>query len=30
MIYLHLTTQGHKHAYDIINSVMGGDDNDND
>ncbi len=30
MIYLHLTTQGHKHAYDIINSVMKGDDNDND
>jgi len=30
MIYLHLTTQGHKHAYDIINSVMKGDDHDND
>ncbi len=30
MIYLHLTTQGHKHAYDIINSIMKGDDNDND
>ena len=22
MVYLHLTTQGHKHAYDIINSMM--------
>jgi integrase len=30
MIYLHLTTQGHKHAYDIIDSVMGGNDHDND
>ncbi len=30
MIYLHLTTQGHEHAYNIINSMMkGGDDHDN-
>jgi len=28
MVYLHLTTQGHKHAYDIINSMMKGDDDD--
>jgi integrase/recombinase XerD len=26
MVYLHLTTQGHEHAYDIINSMMKGDD----
>jgi integrase len=29
MVYLHLTTQGHEHAYDIINSLMKGDDHDN-
>jgi len=29
MLYLHLTTQGHEHAYDIINSLMKGDDHDN-
>jgi integrase/recombinase XerD len=29
MVYLHLTTQGHEHAYDIINSMMKGDDHDN-
>jgi site-specific recombinase XerD len=28
MVYLHLTTQGHKHAYDIINSMMKGDGHD--
>jgi site-specific recombinase XerD len=28
MVYLHLTTQGHEHAYDIINSMMKGDDHD--
>lgn len=22
MVYLHLTTQGHEHAYDIINTMM--------
>jgi integrase len=26
MVYLHLTTQGHEHAYDIINAMMKGDD----
>jgi site-specific recombinase XerD len=30
MVYLHLTTQGHEHAYDIINSLMKGDDHDNE
>jgi integrase/recombinase XerD len=30
MVYLHLTTQGHEHAYDIINSLMRGDDHDNE
>jgi len=30
MVYLHLTTQGHEHAYDIINSMMKGDDHDNE
>ena len=30
MIYLHLTTQGHENAYDIINDMMKGDDHDND
>jgi len=29
MLYLHLTTQGHEHAYDIINTLMKGDDHDN-
>jgi integrase/recombinase XerD len=29
MVYLHLTTQGHEHAYDIINSMMKGDSHDN-
>jgi len=30
MIYLHLTTQGHEHAYNIINNMMkGGDYHDN-
>jgi len=29
MIYLHLTTQGHEHAYGIINSMMKGDDHEN-
>jgi len=29
LVYLHLTTQGHEHAYDIINSMMKGDDHDN-
>jgi integrase/recombinase XerD len=29
MVYLHLTTQGHEHAYDIINSIMKGDSHDN-
>ena len=28
MIYLHLTTQGHERAYDIINELMKGDDHD--
>ena len=30
MVYLHLTTQGHEHAYDIINSLMKGDDHENE
>ena len=30
MVYLHLTTQGHEHAYGIINELMKGDDHDND
>ncbi len=30
MVYLHLTTQGHENAYDIINDMMKGDDHDND
>jgi len=30
MVYLHLTTQGHEHAYDIINELMKGDDHDNE
>jgi len=30
MVYLHLTTQGHEHAYGIINDLMKGDDHDND
>ena len=30
MVYLHLTTQGHEHAYGIINSLMKGDDHDNE
>jgi integrase/recombinase XerD len=30
MVYLHLTTQGHEHAYDIINTLMKGDDEDDD
>jgi site-specific recombinase XerD len=30
MVYLHVTTQGHEHAYDIINSLMKGDDHDNE
>ncbi len=30
MVYLHLTTQGHEHAYDIINDLMKGDDHDNE
>ena len=29
MIYLHLTTQGHEHAYGIINDLMKGDDHEN-
>jgi len=29
MVYLHLTTQGHEHAYDIINSMMKGDGHEN-
>ena len=29
IVYLHLTTQGHEHAYDIINSMMKGDSHDN-
>jgi len=29
MVYLHLTTQGHEHAYGIINDLMKGDDHDN-
>lgn len=28
MVYLHLTTQGHEHAYGIINTLMKGDDHD--
>jgi len=28
MIYLHLTTQGHRRAYGIINELMKGDDHD--
>jgi len=28
MVYLHLTTQGHEHAYGIINELMKGDDHD--
>jgi len=28
MVYLHLTTQGHEHAYDIINSLMEGEYHD--
>jgi len=30
MVYLHLTTQGHEHAYNIINDLMKGDDHDNE
>jgi integrase len=30
MVYLHLTTQGHEHAYSIINELMKGDDHDDD
>jgi integrase/recombinase XerD len=30
MVYLHLTTQGHEHAYGIINELMKGDDHDHD
>ena len=30
MVYLHLTTQGHERAYDIINKLMKGDDHDDD
>jgi site-specific recombinase XerD len=36
MVYLHLTTQGHEHAFGIINNLMStsvnqeGDDHDND
>jgi len=30
MVYLHLTTQGHEHAYGIINDLMKGDDHDHD
>jgi integrase/recombinase XerD len=30
MVYLHLTTQGHEHAYGIINSLMKGDDHDHE
>jgi integrase/recombinase XerD len=30
MVYLHLTTQGHEHAYGIINELMKGDDHDDD
>lgn len=29
MVYLHLTTQGHEHAYGIINDMMKGDDHGN-
>lgn len=29
MIYMHLTTQGNEHAYNIINSMMKGDGHDN-
>jgi site-specific recombinase XerD len=29
MIYLHLTTQGHEHAFSIINSMMKGDGHEN-
>jgi integrase/recombinase XerD len=29
MVYLHLTTQGHEHAYNIINSMMKGESHDN-
>jgi site-specific recombinase XerD len=28
MVYLHLTTQGHEHAYGIIDSLMKGADHD--
>jgi integrase len=28
MVYLHLTTQGHENAYEIINNMMKGDDPD--
>jgi integrase/recombinase XerD len=28
MVYLHLTTQGHEHAYGIINTLMKGDGHD--
>ena len=30
MVYLHLTTQGHEHAYEIINTMKKGDDHDHD
>lgn len=30
MVYLHLTTQGHEHAYGIINELMKGDGHDHD
>jgi integrase/recombinase XerD len=30
MVYLHLTTQGHEHAYGIINDLMKGDGHDHD
>ncbi len=30
MVYLHLTTQGHQHAYGIINELMKGGRHDND
>jgi integrase/recombinase XerD len=29
MVYLHLTTRGHEHAYGIINSMMKGDHHEN-
>jgi integrase len=29
MVYLHLTTQGHERAFDIINDLMKGDDHEN-